>query len=126
MSRLGIVAVLVLTAGLILSACGGSEPNLSSNPSPQEPEDMATESPEDASKEEPQLTEEYIDSSNDYSDLEIITLLPQDAIPAIDNPQFLSSDEADEEYAQLFVCPHFFIPSMFFVSYTNRIIPRWC
>lgn len=35
----------------------------------------------------------------DYSDLDIITLLPRDGIPAIDNPQFLSADEADEEYA---------------------------
>ncbi len=33
-----------------------------------------------------------------YEDLEIVTLLPQDAIPAIDNPQFLSAAEADEFY----------------------------
>jgi len=33
-----------------------------------------------------------------YTDLEIVTLLPRDAIPAIDNPQFLSSQEADEFY----------------------------
>ena len=31
--------------------------------------------------------------------LEIITLLPRDAIPAIDNPRFYSVAEADEEYA---------------------------
>jgi hypothetical protein len=35
----------------------------------------------------------------DYSYLEIITLLPPDAIPAIDDPKFLSAKEADEEYA---------------------------
>jgi hypothetical protein len=28
----------------------------------------------------------------------IITLLPRDAIPAIDNPQFLNADQADQEY----------------------------
>lgn len=30
---------------------------------------------------------------------EIVTLLPRDAIPAIDNPRFLSAQEADAEYA---------------------------
>lgn len=30
--------------------------------------------------------------------LEIVTLLPRDAIPAIDNPRFYSAAEADEEY----------------------------
>jgi hypothetical protein len=33
-----------------------------------------------------------------YADLEIVTLLPRDAIPAIDDPQFLLSEEADEFY----------------------------
>jgi len=33
-----------------------------------------------------------------YADLQVITLLPPDAIPAIDNPQFLSAEEADEFY----------------------------
>lgn len=34
-----------------------------------------------------------------YDDLEIVTLLPRDAIPAIDTPQFLSAEEADAKYA---------------------------
>ncbi len=33
-----------------------------------------------------------------YADLEIVTLLPRDAIPAIDNPLFLTADEADDFY----------------------------
>ena len=33
-----------------------------------------------------------------YADFEIVTLLPRDAIPAIDNPRFLSADEADNFY----------------------------
>jgi len=32
-------------------------------------------------------------------DLEMVTLLPRDAIPAIDNPQFLDVEAADQEYA---------------------------
>ena len=35
------------------------------------------------------------DSDEEY---EIITLLPRDAIPAIDNPSFLTASEADEFY----------------------------
>ena len=31
-------------------------------------------------------------------ELEIITLLPKDGIPAIDNPVFISVDEADSQY----------------------------
>ena len=33
-----------------------------------------------------------------YADLQVVTLLPPDAIPAIDNPQFLTVEEADEFY----------------------------
>ena len=32
-------------------------------------------------------------------ELQIVTLLPRDGIPAIDHPEFLSAIEADEEYA---------------------------
>lgn len=35
----------------------------------------------------------------DYSKYQIITLLPPDAIPAIDDPVFLSTEEAGDEYA---------------------------
>ncbi len=33
-----------------------------------------------------------------YDELEMVTLLPRDAIPAIDNPQFLEAAEADRYY----------------------------
>lgn len=33
-----------------------------------------------------------------YGDYDIITVLPRDAIPAIDDPVFISVDEADEAY----------------------------
>lgn len=38
-----------------------------------------------------------VDTSR-YDEFEIITLLPQDAIPAIDNPIFHAADEADDYY----------------------------
>jgi len=33
-----------------------------------------------------------------YAEYEIVTLLPRDGIPAIDNPQFVSASEADNAY----------------------------
>lgn len=36
---------------------------------------------------------------NNIDDYRIVTLLPRDAIPAIDNPQFLDVKSADQEYA---------------------------
>jgi hypothetical protein len=33
-----------------------------------------------------------------YDNYEIVTVLPRDAIPAIDNPKFLTLDEANESY----------------------------
>ena len=44
---------------------------------------------EDAAIPPPLLTDDY----------EIVTLLPKDAIPSIDNPEFLTVAEAGEEYA---------------------------
>ena len=38
------------------------------------------------------------DSAGSEENLRIVTLLPRDAIPAIDNPSFLSVTEADLEY----------------------------
>lgn len=37
-------------------------------------------------------------STGRYDDYRIVTLLPRDAIPAIDSPRFLSAAEADEFY----------------------------
>ncbi len=36
--------------------------------------------------------------ADQYADLEIVTLLPRDAISAIDDPQFLSSSAAEDFY----------------------------
>lgn len=35
-----------------------------------------------------------------YSDFKIVTVLPRDAIAAIDNPKFISVDEANESYEE--------------------------
>lgn len=37
-------------------------------------------------------------SDRDYSDLDIVTLLPPDAIPALTFPDYYSVEDADEEY----------------------------
>lgn len=37
-------------------------------------------------------------SAVDERDLELVTLLPRDAIPAIDDPTFLSAEEANQQY----------------------------
>jgi len=37
--------------------------------------------------------------SRNHDDLEIVTFLPRDGTPAIDNLQFLYAEQADEEYA---------------------------
>ena len=42
--------------------------------------------------------QETISIQESDEDYEIVTLLPRDAIPAIDNPQFLTAAEADEFY----------------------------
>lgn len=43
--------------------------------------------------------EEKAEAAAKYDEYTIVTLLPRDAIPAIDNPEFYSAKEADEFYA---------------------------
>jgi hypothetical protein len=117
-------------AGLLLSACSGSEEPVSTaattiptasveissetedapesaDNAPVEPAATATsaENAPAAIKASPttsptEMTEAYPTRkpASAYADLEIITLLPPDAIPAINNPQFLSAKEADQFY----------------------------
>lgn len=62
-------------------------------------EPAATESNPAAEPASPSAaTEKGIVDTSRYDDFEIITLLPQDAIPAIDNPTFHTAAEADEFY----------------------------
>lgn len=44
-------------------------------------------------------TSEADESASTERELTIVTLLPRDGIPAIDDPEFLDATQADEEYA---------------------------
>jgi hypothetical protein len=79
-TRKQIFLMLVFTT-LLVSACN-SQPEVVTITSQPDPGITALTTPE---------TQER--------DLEIITLLPRDGIPAIDDPTFLTPGEADEEYA---------------------------
>lgn len=48
----------------------------------------------------PSVTSDQVDTPIPTAarELEIVTLLPKDAIPAIDDPVFISADEADTQY----------------------------
>ena len=48
---------------------------------------------------ESQLENQPDMESDSERELKIVTLLPRDGIPAIDNPEFLDVAQADEEYA---------------------------
>lgn len=83
----------VLIFGMVAcSQRGTQEPVLSEQETPESSADsLEQQAPPDNSS-APQ-------GGRNYDDLEIITLLPRDGIPAIDNPEFLSAEEADSEYA---------------------------
>lgn len=70
-------------ASFLLAACAGQISE--TEPTQSTPENEPVDSNEIAT---PRPTEEY----------QIITLLPRDAIPAIDDPVFLTAEEADAEY----------------------------
>lgn len=79
-----LVTLLLAACASPLSSDAASESRLPESLSAEDSSPLA-ESPSD----EPAPTEE---------DYEIVTLLPRDAIPAIDDPQFLTAEEAAAEY----------------------------
>ena len=87
-----------LFALLLVSACSAAtvKTDEPAPGGPLEPAEAADQAAAEAPGLDPTRTPVL---SDDYSELEIITLLPQDAIPAIDDPEFLTSSEADDEYA---------------------------
>ena len=119
MTRATAAAVAALVLGLAALACGGSDPEPPAAPTqPPATEtpatavtdsaEPATETPAPATESaatEPAATaastpaepEEARDPGD--PDLEIVTLLPPDAIPAIDNPRFVTAEEADRQIA---------------------------
>ncbi len=99
-----------LLLGMVAFACGGSEsgeapPAATESPATEaatatatEPPATATPSPA-ATTTEPPPTEaapEEPDAEGDLSS-QIVTLLPPDAIPAINDPRLISAEEADEQ-----------------------------
>ena len=76
---------------LILAACTGAG-TVESLPTPEPTTTPAAGRPEIGDVGSTRIP------ADKYADLEIVTLLPRDAIPAIDDPQFLSSAEADDFY----------------------------
>ena len=87
----------VLIFGIVACAPRGEQEKELNNVITATPASPGTESDQ-----EEQTTPEdqpYSKNGRDYAEYEIVTLLPRDAIPAIDDPQFLSADEADAEYA---------------------------
>lgn len=119
MSRPAGLIVLLLTAGFVLAACaGGNAPDANSltNPSEtidqdnpandpaEEPAPDPTIAPDlEAFQPTPSLLFEQSYRANpisdrDYSQYEIVTLLPPDAIPALSFPAFYKAERADREY----------------------------
>lgn len=60
--------------------------------------DESISNSEDTMSDESMAEPTRIPESN-YDEFEIVSLLPRDAIPAIDNPEFLPADVADDTYA---------------------------
>ena len=106
--------VIVLGLSLILAACTTAPPEVEVEaPAPtavevveevavEEPTEVPqveepTVAPEPVVEAEPSESGQVVDTSR-YDEFEIITLLPQDAIPAIDNPQFHTAEEANDFY----------------------------
>lgn len=89
-STIGLMGLL-----LLLTACaGGGEAGVTSPDSP-------TAGPATASIAEslnPLVPPPERLPADKYAQYEMVTLLPRDAIPAIDNPQFLSAAEANDFY----------------------------
>jgi hypothetical protein len=109
--RMKLLAIFMVNAGLLLTACTAGNPpaTIEATQAPDSsvtdlaPGTAETSSSEAAqeSRTEPTATTPVRPTrkpASTYADLEIVTLLPRDAIPAIDNPQFLPAEEADEFY----------------------------
>ncbi len=79
---------------LLLAACAGEKQTAVPPTNSSSPTSAAAVA---ETLEPPAPTPERIPADK-YAEYEMITLLPRDAIPAIDNPEFLSAAEANEFY----------------------------
>jgi len=113
MKRAKGVIFLGLTMSLILAACAsqlGTPETSAVNPESSPTAGEITEAGKTIEETDPPLPTEVPATATPHQpedqptpseskDYQIITLLPPDAIPAIDNPVFLTVEEADAEYA---------------------------
>jgi hypothetical protein len=77
--------------GLLIAGC--------SQAATQQDSDLGGNGPRNFEK-DGELTGNAISSTGEkYSDYNIVTLLPRDAIPAIDNPSFITVEEAEGSYS---------------------------
>jgi hypothetical protein len=91
------ILLITVLAGVLLTACtSGIIESTDTPPPPPTDEPVADDQLENGPK-SPDDTPTPLPTV-DFTELEIITLLPRDAIPAIDNPTFLSVEEADLLY----------------------------
>ena len=81
---------------LLVAACS-SPPTPSAAPAPPAEPPEAAASDVEVVESGAAAANTAVDTSR-YDEFEIITLLPPDAIPAIDNPGFLTPEEADDFY----------------------------
>lgn len=115
MRRLWQAIKFVIITGVLLAACSSNTGEVSpdlffnndlSNPSSNSDESTNTDGNNyitiQPTSQALNFTQDYgmnEIADRDYSEYDIITLLPPDAIPAIDDPVFLTVEEADDEYA---------------------------
>ena len=94
MKRIMLTIVMGAILTVIMTACsGGGEAATLTEPSPTSDFGIS-EDQEQSVTDEPNSP----NTPPAERELEIITLLPRDGIPAIDNPTFLNVEEADQEY----------------------------
>lgn len=119
MPRLASLIVLLLTVGFVLAACaGGNAPDANPITNSSETLDQSNQADDPAAEPAPDPTiapdleafqptpsplfeQSYRAnpiSDRDYSQYEIVTLLPPDAIPALSFPAFYKAERADREY----------------------------
>ncbi len=91
----------IFALSIILAACSPpTSEQVEDNVAPTDPSPTAVSEPASA----PEPTEDVLKASPSpealapVPDYEIITLLPRDGIPAIFDPEFLTAEEANEEY----------------------------
>ena len=101
------ISALALTLLLLVAVACSSED--ATEPSPTEPDTASTQpaaapeptSPPVASAAPTQPPSPTATAEPEELDLEIVTLLPFDAIPAVLEPEFISAEEADSKLAEL-------------------------